>query len=392
MSKLQYEVFLRSIEFERASADMRMRPADWRLLLALDGRVMLGDLAQRLFLDVEEAVDTIALCERLGIVERRRISLAEYRAEFAVRLAAAVRPEAPAEAPAGGPLAEAAAPEDLPEPFVALAGDEAVEPAVAAGEPSVHDWVAPEAPAPAVAEPASPEAAASYEHAPVFHAAAFEAMPFERAPQTEADPTPEEIRSLGEASEARLASFHERREDQLPSDDAALFAERLPLRPVYAAPPWSVSSQAAATPEPAPVAPEEVAAPAPEAVAAAPEALAAVPEEVAAAPEAFAAAPETFAAVPQGEVAAAPEESTPAPVFEAAAVTPAVESEAAQPAFPEYTERPHIADLPLAVLAPHEAEPQAAQAPEAPEAPFEHAAVPKPIEFKLRPSVSVVIR
>jgi hypothetical protein len=84
MSKLQYEVFQRSPQFEQAAAEMRMRPLDWQLLLALDGRARLGDLAQHLLVDVEEAVDAIAVCERLGLVERRRISLAEGRAEFEI--------------------------------------------------------------------------------------------------------------------------------------------------------------------------------------------------------------------------------------------------------------------------------------------------------------------
>jgi hypothetical protein len=95
MSKLQYEVFLRSAQFESAAADTRMRPVDWRLLLALDGLATLDEVAARTSLDIEDAVDTISLCERLGLVERRRVLLAEYRSAFAPRLApAAPAPEA----------------------------------------------------------------------------------------------------------------------------------------------------------------------------------------------------------------------------------------------------------------------------------------------------------
>jgi hypothetical protein len=97
MSKLQYEVFQRSPQFEQAAAEMRMRPLDWQLLLALDGRARLGDLAQELLVDVEEAVDAIAVCERLGLVERRRISLAEGRAEFEIPRADAPPLSAPAD-------------------------------------------------------------------------------------------------------------------------------------------------------------------------------------------------------------------------------------------------------------------------------------------------------
>jgi hypothetical protein len=92
MAKLQYEVFQRSPQFEQAAAEMRMRPLDWQLLLALDGRARLGDLARLLLVDAEEAADAIAVCERLGLVERRRISLAEGRAEFEIPRAAPKEP------------------------------------------------------------------------------------------------------------------------------------------------------------------------------------------------------------------------------------------------------------------------------------------------------------
>lgn len=92
MSKVQYEVFQRTPHFEQAAAPMRMRPLDWELLFALDGRARLGDLARQLLVDVEEAVDAVVVCERLGLVERRRISLAEGRAEFDIPRASPQEP------------------------------------------------------------------------------------------------------------------------------------------------------------------------------------------------------------------------------------------------------------------------------------------------------------
>ena len=142
MSKLQYEVFQRSPQFDQAAAEMRMRPLDWQLLLALDGRTRLEDLAHHLFVDVEEAVDAIAVCERLGLVERRRISLAEGRAEFEIPRAGAAPPLA---SPAN-PVPPAAP--KAPAPLVEPAGP--IEPGPLAAEQPAQDrpsFVAPE-PAP----------------------------------------------------------------------------------------------------------------------------------------------------------------------------------------------------------------------------------------------------
>jgi hypothetical protein len=120
MPKLQYEVFLRSPEFERAAGEMRMRPVDWELLLALDGHAALGDLAERLHLDADEAVETMALCERLGIVDRRRVTLGEYRAGNLERREAPALEAATAHEP------------DAPEPSAAAAGLESEPPVAAA--------------------------------------------------------------------------------------------------------------------------------------------------------------------------------------------------------------------------------------------------------------------
>jgi hypothetical protein len=152
MPKLQYEVYLRSPEFERAAGDMRMRPVDWELLLALDGHAVLGDLAERLHLDVDEAVETMALCERLGIVDRRRVTLTEYRAGNLERPEAPA-PQASAQAPA---VLETDAPDapDAPEPSAAAATLESEHPAAAEPAPEAQrfeELAAPdEAPFPAL--------------------------------------------------------------------------------------------------------------------------------------------------------------------------------------------------------------------------------------------------
>lgn len=204
MSKLQYEVFLRSLEFERAAVGIQMRPMDWHLLLALDGRTALGDLAHRLLLDVDEAVDTVVVAERLRMVERRRLSLSEYRSEFGLRSA-----ENPGFAPhAAEPAAEAEPPAALEEP--------ADVPGVAAATrlPATEG-------APAVAAFAS-EASALEPELAEEPARFARYAPFSEPPKFGEEPEFAEPASpagfdtfagsasvmLGEASEARLETFH----------------------------------------------------------------------------------------------------------------------------------------------------------------------------------------
>jgi hypothetical protein len=255
MSKLQYEVFLRSHEFERAAADARMRPLDWRLLLALDGRATLGDLAQRLLLDVDEAVEAIALCERLGMVVRRRVSLGEYRSEFEAQAAdeTLFPPEVPAEF-------EPVIPETARAEIVAF--EEPQPYAVATEPPAFEDR-------PRYEEPVS------YEERHAFHEAAPPAEPRDEfLPQD--DPAPYAghdsfiggVQTLGEASEARLAAFHEQIEHAAP-EPFNDFTIHLPSGDLPAATPEPQAAEPAATAEedrPAFVLPDE---PAQSAVAAA---------------------------------------------------------------------------------------------------------------------------
>jgi hypothetical protein len=351
MSRLQYEVFLRSLDFERTAEHVRMRPLDWRLLLALDGRAALADLAQRLLIDVDEAVNTIAVAERLRMVERRRVSLAEYRKEFERRR------EAPAEATENEEQTpEAAAleqPEELANEAVAQTGSPHGEAGPHAAE-AVDVW-----------SDALPTDAASYADyvaaqtpaaGPPLDVQASESAPiFEAEPAAGHDPFVVLTGALGEPSYARCESFDARHEDVAPYVE---HADEHSAHIHYAdeAPAHAPSAEPVAQEQPAYASPWSV--------------------------------PEPVAAAYEPAVEAEPFESP---------------SEAVEEPFPAIVPERGIADLPLTVETrlPADSFGSGAQEEGLPSEP--EVAAPagdelaadraiKPIEFKLKPSVQVVIR
>ncbi len=396
MSKLQYEVFLRSREFERAAAGMQMRPMDWRLLLALDGRTALGDLAQRLLLDVDEAVDTVVVAERLRMVERRRVSLSEYRSEFERRAAenAGFAPQAPAIAPeAEPPAGPLEAPAELPGAPAAnrLPADLEAAPL----EPAFASEAL--APQPELAE----EPARFAEYAPFSEPPAFGEEPAFAEPASPAGFDPFAGSAgvmLGEASEARLETFHVMREgvahhvaeyadvrDQLQDEPPAL-AQDAPHQPEFAG-----DAELVARPELVEGRAEE-SEPATET---APVETTVIPNSSKDEPAlghriaAWAEAPLAHEAAPWAQAPAEPAVE-PQPPAETWAQTPAEPNAEVWTPVAAEAEAPSMPDAPAA-------EPALT----APAAPWEAAApaaenvvppVVKPIEFKLRPSVQVVIR
>jgi len=76
---LPFDTTVRSIEFDDRAAHMQLRPWQWEFLLAIDGRMRLGDLARSCGIDFETASELVTETQTLGLVEIVTLSLEEYR-------------------------------------------------------------------------------------------------------------------------------------------------------------------------------------------------------------------------------------------------------------------------------------------------------------------------
>jgi hypothetical protein len=121
-------------EFEARAEQLRLRPIEWRLALALDGHRTLGGIAQSLGIPPTEAVEIVAHFESIGLAETPRVSLQEYRAP--------AKPEAFVPAPSPRP------PVPPPPPMAPMPPIEPVRPAPEAA--AVTENGAPETAAPRI--------------------------------------------------------------------------------------------------------------------------------------------------------------------------------------------------------------------------------------------------
>lgn len=82
---LPFDIISRSLAFDERANDMQLRPWQWELLLAVDGRTRLDALARTCGIDLESACDLVRETEALGLVEIVTLTLEAYRASVAER-------------------------------------------------------------------------------------------------------------------------------------------------------------------------------------------------------------------------------------------------------------------------------------------------------------------
>ena len=77
---LRFDSIARLPNFEQRAAHLQLRPWQWDLLMAADGRKRLDELARACGIECETAIDLVHECESLGLVEIVTLSLEAYRA------------------------------------------------------------------------------------------------------------------------------------------------------------------------------------------------------------------------------------------------------------------------------------------------------------------------
>ena len=80
---LPFDTITRTSEFDDRAATLHLRPWQWRLLLAADGRTRLDDLASGCGISFETAADLVHETEALGLIAIVTQTLEDYRAMHA---------------------------------------------------------------------------------------------------------------------------------------------------------------------------------------------------------------------------------------------------------------------------------------------------------------------
>lgn len=72
--------YARTVDFERKTSELRLRPIEWDIVLAVDVAKTLSQVAQECSASEQDVAAILARFESLGLVETPRLSLEEYRA------------------------------------------------------------------------------------------------------------------------------------------------------------------------------------------------------------------------------------------------------------------------------------------------------------------------
>ncbi|MGH7709219.1 MAG: hypothetical protein ACREM6_15080, partial [Vulcanimicrobiaceae bacterium] len=72
------DVLVRVADFRDRGGDVRLRSSEWGLLFAIDGSTPLGDLADRLQLDLDTACELAQKFELAGLIVPVQMSLGDY--------------------------------------------------------------------------------------------------------------------------------------------------------------------------------------------------------------------------------------------------------------------------------------------------------------------------
>jgi hypothetical protein len=73
------DVVQRTDGFEKAAGSQQLRPWQWELLLALDGRTPLGEIARKLGIEMPVIAETVTWFGEQGLTTIRTVGFDEYR-------------------------------------------------------------------------------------------------------------------------------------------------------------------------------------------------------------------------------------------------------------------------------------------------------------------------
>ncbi|GAC1566657.1 MAG: hypothetical protein NVS2B3_00650 [Vulcanimicrobiaceae bacterium] len=80
MTLTSFDTVMRTRDFEARAAELSLRPWQWDVIVAVDGRMRLGELARTCSIDLQSAIDVLTQAHALGLVELVVLPLDHYRA------------------------------------------------------------------------------------------------------------------------------------------------------------------------------------------------------------------------------------------------------------------------------------------------------------------------